>query len=153
MGDVIVLGSNIEGLSVRKLKQIKDDNGMVMHMLKNRSDKLSNIKEVYFSLTYVNQVKAWKRHQKMSQQITVPMGEIKLVVYDDRVNSKTKGVVQELRVGIEHYDLIKIPPMVWYGFHCVSSTDALIVNCPDLEHDPEEVDRLSSGDSYIPYEW
>jgi dTDP-4-dehydrorhamnose 3,5-epimerase len=43
--------------------------------------------------------------------------------------------------------------MVWSGFKGVSPTPALVANCPDMPHDPAEVDRLPADDPTVPYVW
>jgi len=109
--------------------------------------------EIYFSVINSGFVKAWKKHLKMTQNITVPIGSITLVVYDDRAESRTCGVVEEFAIGEDNYSLIRIPPLVWYGFKGVSRVPALIANCADYPHDPDEVIRYKENDERIPYQW
>ena len=42
-------------------------------------------------------------------------GLVKLVLYDDRAGSSTRGQLQELFVGDSNYVLVRIPPMVCNG--------------------------------------
>ena len=153
MGEIITEGSLIDGVKLFPLKQIKDDRGMVMHMLRSDDPWFENMGEIYFSTVKPGVVKAWKRHLKMTQFYAVPVGLIKLVIYDDREGSCTKGVIQEIRSGVDHYGLIRIPPLVWYGFSGCASEEALIVNCATLPHDATEVQRLDLDAPQIPYEW
>ena len=143
----------IEGVKTIPLRLIKDDRGIVMHMMRSDSPWFKQFGEVYFSLVYSNIVKAWKRHKRMTQNFAVPEGEIKLVLYDDREASPTFGMIQELRLSLENYCLVQIPPMVWYGFQCVNPSHALIVNCPDMPHDPAESEMVAFSGSAIPYQW
>ncbi|PJZ29741.1 cupin domain-containing protein, partial [Leptospira kmetyi] len=78
-------------------------------------------------------IKAWKLHTKQTQNFTVPSGRIKLVLFDNREHSSTKGRVQEILLGRPgHYQRVKIPPKIWYGFTCVSDEKALIANFTDI---------------------
>ena len=43
-------------------------------------------------------------------------GQIKLVLYDDRPKSNSKGIVQEFILSNENHYLISIPPKIWNGF-------------------------------------
>ena len=143
----------IDGVLVEPLKQIKDDRGKVMHMLRADSHLFTKFGEVYFSVVNPNVIKAWKRHKKMTQNFAVPVGAIQLVIYDSRQNSPTQGKIAILDIGENNYSLVKIPPMVWYGFKGVSSIPALIVNCSDIPHDPSESEKKPEDDKDIPYEW
>ena len=85
----------IENVTVQPLEQIIDDRGKVMHMLRNDSKNFTKFGEIYFSTVLPNKIKGWHLHRKMTLNYAVVVGEIKLVVYDVRPNSKTKGQIQE----------------------------------------------------------
>ena len=78
----------------------------------------------------------------MTQHFAVPLGAIRLVIYDARESSGSYGEKEILEIGEDNYRLVKIPPFLWYGFKGISSIPALIANCTDLPHDPEEVTKL-----------
>ncbi|KJR99405.1 MAG: dTDP-4-dehydrorhamnose 3,5-epimerase [Peptococcaceae bacterium BRH_c4a] len=143
----------IQDLMVRDLKKIVDERGMVMHMLRSDSPMFNGFGEIYFSVVNPNIIKAWKKHNEMTQHFAVPVGSIRLVIYDDRKNSGTCGNIEELEIGEDNYSLIKIPPGVWYGFKGVSPVPALIANCTDLPHDPRESEHISINSGIIPYVW
>jgi dTDP-4-dehydrorhamnose 3,5-epimerase len=83
----------------------------------------------------------------------VPVGRIKLVLYDDRPESPTRGVLEEHFIGDDNYVLVTVPPMVWNGFKGVGIGVAVVANCATLPHDPSEIDRMDPFDPSIPYEW
>jgi dTDP-4-dehydrorhamnose 3,5-epimerase len=143
----------IHDVVVKPLRQIPDERGKVMHMLRSDSNLFEKFGEVYFSVVYPGAVKAWKLHREMTLNLAVPVGRIKLVLYDDRQESPSKGKIQEMIIGEENYCLVKIPPMIWNGFQGIATLDSLIVNCATLPHDPEESMHLDPYDSHIPYNW
>lgn len=143
----------IDGVRVAPLTQIRDGRGAVLHMLRADSPTFEGFGEVYFSQVKPGVVKAWKRHRRMVQNLAVPVGAIRLVIYDDRPESATCGRVQEIVAGADDYCLVRIPPMVWYGFRGLADGDSLIANCATLPHDPAEVDRLPEDSPAIPYRW
>ena len=143
----------VEGVIIEPLKQIIDERGKVMHMLRADSPLFKRFGEIYFSMVSSGVVKAWKKHKLMTQHLAVPVGRIKLVLYDCREKSPTFGQIDSLEIGEHHYCLVRIPPLLWYGFQGLSSIPALIANCTDLAHDPLEVERLESLDKAIPYKW
>ena len=144
----------IEGVIIQPLKQITDKRGSVLHMLKNDSSLFKQFGEVYFSEIHSGVIKAWKQHKKQSQNLTVPLGIIRLVIYDNRPNSNTHRKITEYKLGRpENYRLIHIPPMLWYGFQGTGDQTSMIANCTDLSHDPEEIESLSADTSQIQYQW
>jgi dTDP-4-dehydrorhamnose 3,5-epimerase len=144
----------IDGIRIKQPKIIRDERGQVMHMLRRDDQEFySAFGEVYFSIINPGVVKAWKRHLKMTQNLAVPRGQIKLVIYDDRPGSLTQGQIQEIITGENNYQLIKIPPMLWYGFQCVSQSEAMLANCSDMPHDPSESQQLGINEAKINYQW
>ena len=144
----------IEGVVVQPLKQIADDRGSVLHMMRSDSDLFQQFGEVYFSEIHPGIIKAWKRHKKQTQNLTVPIHKIRLVIYDARLSSSTHGKISEYEIGRpDHYKLIHIPPMLWYGFQTLGDQTAMIANCADQPHDPEETESLPVDSSEIPYQW
>ena len=150
MGSIV----NIEGVKQTKLREISDERGSVLHMLRQDADDFLGFGECYFSEINPGMVKAWKCHQEQTQTLAVPIGLIRMVIYDDRVGSATKGAFQIFELGRpDNYIRIQIPPGLWYGFTCLSRNPALIVNCADKPHDPLESKLMPFDDASIPYAW
>ena len=69
-------------------------------------------------------------------------------------NSVSKGNLQYVYLGRpDSYFRIMIPPGLWYGFTCISEFPALLVNCADIPHDPQESEIRMYDDISIPYRW
>ena len=146
--------SGIAGVVIQSLKQIVDERGAVLHMLRGDSPLFTQFGEIYFSLVLPGVVKAWKRHRRMTQHFAVPVGQIRLVLYDDRPNAGSRGRLEEHTLGRpDYYALVRIPPLVWYGFQGVGASPSLVANCTDLVHDPEEVEVLPLSSPIFPYTW
>lgn len=143
----------IDGLIIKQLKKFSDERGAVMHMLRSDDPLFSQFGEIYFSVVNPGVVKAWKKHKKMTQHFAVPKGKIQLVVYDDRTKSESYKKIEIIDIGENNYCLVKIPSLVWYGFKGISSEPAIIANCTDLPHEPEETIKLDSHTNKIPYNW
>jgi len=149
-----VTQSKIEGVRITPLKEIADDRGAVLHMLRCDSQNFNKFGECYFSEVFSGAVKAWKKHTIQTQNIAVPVGRIKLVIYDSREESPTKGNLLVLELGRpDSYNRIMIPPQLWYGFSCISKITALLVNCADLPHSKMESELKEVTDSFIPFSW
>ena len=143
----------IAGVIVTPLKQIFDERGKVMHMLREDSPVFSRFGEIYFSCTNPGAIKAWHLHKRMTLNYAVIFGEIKFVLFDDRPESKSYGCFYELFLSPENYCLVTVPPLVWNGFKGIGDKTAIIANCATLPHDPEEIERKPAFDPSIPYDW
>ncbi len=143
----------IDGVLVHPLRQIPDERGKVMHMLRSDDPHFERFGEIYFSVVYPGAVKAWHRYGRMTRNYAVPKGMIRLVLYDDRQGSPTRGEIQEVFVGECSYLLVRIPPGVWSGFQGLGVEPALVADCATHPHDPGDVERASPTDDRVPYDW
>lgn len=143
----------IEGVQVHPLRQILDERGKVMHMLRRDAEWFNTFGEIYFSTVETGAVKAWHIHKKMILNYAVPIGKVKLVLFDNREGSISKGKIQEIFLGPDNYNLVVIPPLVWNGFKGISNSASLVANCASITHDPDEIDRLDPTNNIIPYDW
>jgi dTDP-4-dehydrorhamnose 3,5-epimerase len=143
----------IDGVVITPLRQILDERGKVMHMLRSTDPHFTQFGEIYFSTVFPDAVKAWHIHKKMTLNYAVPVGRIKFVLFDDRPDSPTRGEIQEIFMGPDNYVLVTVPPMVWNGFKGVGPDASLVANCASIPHDPDEIDRCDPADPRIPYDW
>lgn len=143
----------IDGLILTDLRQFIDDRGSVLHMMRCDAPEFMGFGEAYFSEIFPGAVKAWKRHRAQTQNIAVPVGRVRVVIYDDR-DGATRGQVQVFELGRpDAYIRLRIPPGLWYGFACQSDQAALLANCADVPHDPGDSEHRPSDDPEIPYRW
>jgi dTDP-4-dehydrorhamnose 3,5-epimerase len=141
----------ISGLIITPLKKIANPKGDIFHGIKKSDFGYNGFGEVYFSTINYNDIKPWKKHKKMTINFVVPVGEIQVVVYDDRENSSTKGKFNSFVFSINNYNRITIPPDVWVAFRGLSKELNLLLNIANIEHDPDEIERLELCD--IVYQW
>jgi dTDP-4-dehydrorhamnose 3,5-epimerase len=145
--------SFIQGVEIIKKNQIVDDRGIILHMLRVDDKNYKKFGEIYFSTVNPNKIKAWHFHKLMTLNYAVVHGSIKLVLYDDRDESKTKGTIQEIILSNENHYLVSIPPKIWNGFCSSNNKHAILANCSDIPHDKEEIIRLPFDDPKFPYKW
>ena len=143
----------IDGVIVTPLRQIVDERGKVMHMLRKDSPNFLKFGEIYFSCVHPGAIKAWHLHKEMILNYAVVYGKIKFVLYDDRIDSKTRGNVQELFLSPENYCLVTVPPLIWNGFKGIGTETSIVANCATIAHDSNEIERKSPFDTTIPYSW
>tara|TARA_B100000530_G_scaffold333593_1_gene281899 strand:- start:1416 stop:1853 length:438 start_codon:yes stop_codon:yes gene_type:complete len=143
----------IQDVIISKKKQFIDDRGKIMHMLRNDEDIFKSFGEIYFSCIFQYKVKAWHLHKKMTLNYSVIHGEIKLVLFDDRAKSSTKGLVQEIKLSPENHCVVTVPPLIWNGFISLYKGTSIVANCSDIPHDINEIIRKDFNDTSIPYRW
>ena len=143
----------IEGVKISHLKIISDDRGKIMHMIRADSPIFKKFGEIYFSTIYQNIIKGWHLHLRSTLNYACIKGKVKLVLFDDRKNSKTKNKYQEIILSPEKYFLVSIPPNIWNGFKGLDTNESIIANCLDNPHDEKEMVRKDPSDKYFNFNW
>jgi dTDP-4-dehydrorhamnose 3,5-epimerase len=142
----------IEGLQVIPLRRIPDERGTVFHMLRASDTHFSAFGEIYFSSVYRDAIKGWHRHRDMTLNYACIWGRVKLVVFDDREDSPSRGELQEVYLGPDDYSLAVIPPGLWNGFKGMAEI-SVMANCCTHEHDPSRSERVDPHSGAIAYDW
>ena len=143
----------IDGVHVVPLRQIVDERGKIMHMLKATDPHFVGFGEIYFSCAWPGAVKAWHIHTRMTVNNAVLSGRAKLVLYDPREDSPTRGELQEIFLGEDNYVLVQIPPGIANGYKAYGDKLVILANAASLPHDPEEMLRVDPFENDIPYDW
>jgi len=146
----------IEGVTTKPLRLIPDERGWLLEILRaDETEVFTKFGQVYISATYPGVVKAWHYHKKQVDHFVCVHGMMKVVLYDDREGSPTRGLLNEFFLGVHHPLLLRIPAGVYHGFKCISECEALIVNIPtEVYHyaEPDEF-RIDAHDPRVPYDW
>lgn len=145
----------IEGVKVKNLRVIPDERGRLMEILRSDDELFLKFGQVYLSTTYPGVVKGWHMHKKQWDNVCCVSGMIKLVIYDGREDSPTKGEINEFFIGIHNPKLVQIPPGLYHGWKCISQEEALVINIPTELYNYKEPDeyRLPPDTPEIPYNW
>ena len=143
----------IEGIIITQLKQIEDERGKIMHMMRLDSKVFKKFGEIYFSTVKPEFIKAWHLHKEATLNYACIKGKVKLVLFDDRKESKTLGEYQELILSPEDYFMVTIPPLVWNGFKGIDQEESIIANCMSIPHDEKEMIRKEILDKKFNYNW
>lgn len=145
----------IKDVIVKQLKYIPDERGRLMEILKSNEEIFTKFGQVYISTTYPSVVKAWHFHKEQDDFIVCIKGMLKLVLYDNRDDSPTKGEVNEFFIGEFNPSLVKVPKAVYHGWKCVSVEEAIVINIPTKPYNREKPDeyRIDPHKNDIPYNW
>ncbi|MCI0531368.1 MAG: dTDP-4-dehydrorhamnose 3,5-epimerase family protein [candidate division Zixibacteria bacterium] len=145
----------IKGVILKKLKLIPDERGRLLEILRSDDKMFKKFGQIYLTTAYPGVVKAWHYHKKQIDNFCVIRGMMKMVLYDDRKNSPTRGKVNEFFLGEHNPGVLQVPNLVWHGFKCISETEAFCLNCPtEVYHykRPDEY-RIDPHKNKIPYDW
>ena len=131
---------------ITPLSRISVVGGDVLHALKSTEQGFNGFGEAYFSMIEKGVVKAWKKHQRMTLNLVVPVGEVRFVFY-----SEDRKLLCEESIGTLCYSRLTVPPGIWFGFQGLAAPFSLILNMADIPHDPDEVIRKPLNE--FTYEW
>jgi len=140
---------------VRQLKIIPDDRGYLMEMMRRDWPEFMQFAQSYVTACYPGVYKAWHYHKKQFDHFVCPCGMAKVVLFDPRPDSPTRGKVNVFHMGYLNPILLRIPPLVYHGFTAEAGENAVIVNYPTELYSYQEPDeyRLPYNDPSIPYDW
>jgi dTDP-4-dehydrorhamnose 3,5-epimerase len=108
---------------------------------------------VYQATIRPGQLKGWVVHLEQDDRLFFDDGTAKVVLYDARAGSPTKGMINELFLGAANRALLRIPAGVFHAVANVGDTELRFVNLPTqpYRHDRPDKARLPAGSSAIPY--
>jgi len=145
----------IDGVELKELRPIPDERGYLMEMLRADDPIFRKFGQVYLSVVYPGVVKGWHYHKIQTDYFVIVKGMVKVVLYDNRPDSPTRGEVNEFFLGEQNPLLITIPPGVLHGMKAVGAEPGFLVNCPTEPYDyasPDEY-RVDPHDGDVPYDW
>lgn len=145
----------IDGVVTKKLKVVPDERGRLMEIMRSDDEMFEKFGQLYMTTNYPGVIKAWHYHKNQIDNVACVKGMIKLVMFDSREDSPTKGEVNELFIGDNNPTLVRIPNDVYHGWKCVSENESVVVNCPTELYDYKDPDehRLPYDTDKIPYDW
>ena len=135
----------IDGVVITPLKRIHHPKGDILHGVKSSDPGFTSFGEAYFSLINKGEVKGWNKHQKMTLNLIVPIGEVTFVIHDEK-----KGAFFKISLSKLNYNRLTVPPKLWIGF-IGKSDNNLILNVASMEHDIKEVDRKDLNE--LKFDW
>tara|TARA_B000000475_G_C15973993_1_gene438221 strand:- start:417 stop:860 length:444 start_codon:yes stop_codon:yes gene_type:complete len=141
---------NIKGVALTPLQHIETSGGSVLHSLKASDKEFKGFGEAYFSIVNFGKVRGWKKHNQMTSNLIVPMGEVKFVLVEDKPD-QSQEAFNEIILSRKNFCRLTIPPGIWLGFQGLSQEDNLILNLANIEHDPAETDTKNLD--RFDYDW
>lgn len=148
------VASRIAGVNVRAAVTHPDERGEVCEIYNPAwGFHEEPLVYVYQICIRPHRVKGWVVHYEQDDRLFVSLGTVKVVLYDARDGSPTRGMVNELYFGERKRGLITIPKGVFHAIQNVGDTDAVLVNLPTrpYNHARPDKSRLPLDTDQIPY--
>jgi dTDP-4-dehydrorhamnose 3,5-epimerase len=145
----------INGVIVKPLQAIPDERGWLMEMLRADDPFFQGFGQCYLTAVYPGVVKGWHWHRLQTDHFVCVHGMTKVVLYDRREDSPTRGEVNEFFMGDRNNILLVIPAGVLHGLKGLGTETARILNVPTHPYNHAEPDecRVDPHDNDIPYDW
>ncbi|HDL09885.1 MAG TPA: dTDP-4-dehydrorhamnose 3,5-epimerase [Candidatus Omnitrophica bacterium] len=145
----------IVGVKVKELKFYLDDRGRLLEILRADDKLFKKFGQVYITTIYPGIIKAWHLHKKQTDNLCCIKGNVKLVLYDNRKNSRSFSQIMEFAMGEARPMIVQVPPGVYHGIKCIGNEEAIVLNVPDYPYNHKKPDeyRLDPYSKEIAYDW
>jgi dTDP-4-dehydrorhamnose 3,5-epimerase len=146
----------IDGVIHRETRPVMTNYGYLVEMYRAEWFSVGDqkIDQVFMSCLAPRALSAWHAHGETTDRIFIASGSARIVLFDGREGSPTRGTINEFRVGSIRPALLVIPPRVWHGVQNVDTTEPLVLlNAVDQAYRYEEPDhwRVPPDSPSIPY--
>jgi dTDP-4-dehydrorhamnose 3,5-epimerase len=141
----------IQGVQLTPLRRIAAAGGEVLHAMKLSDLGFAGFGEAYFSSVDTGATKGWRRHRRMTMNLIVPVGAVRVAVCDDREKEEIFQIVDLSPDGAATYQRLTVPPGLWTAFRGNGHGLNLVLNIASIEHDPAESELRTFDD--LPWRW
>jgi dTDP-4-dehydrorhamnose 3,5-epimerase len=150
----------IDGLIFRMTRPVAHDDGHVTEVARaSWSELAAPIVQVHITTTLPGRIRAWGLHSQGTDRLFVASGLVRIVVFDGRNKSPTKGRMNVFTISEKNPGLLVVPPNLYHGWKNIGCSEAVIINMPDRMYDYESPDALDlpwdseAAQSLVPYRW
>lgn len=145
----------IAGVFVKEMKHIVTRNGLTTELYRPEwGMPIAEVRHVIHVNLRPAAISAWHMHQKQHDVVACVSGSLKLVLYDDREDSHTRGMVNVFALSDARPMAAAIPPGIWHGIRNLNSGQpcsfVIYFDRPYNYDDPDEW-RLPADTDQIPH--
>jgi dTDP-4-dehydrorhamnose 3,5-epimerase len=83
----------------------------------------------------------WGLHKLHEDRYFVLLGEMEVVLYDERPSSPTCGLVSRVVPSEYRGRLMNIPAGIWHADHNIGTKDVVVINFPTIPYDHTDPDK------------
>lgn len=145
----------IEGVMFKQLTTHSDERGFFREVVRRTDDFFKEgFAQWSHSLMYPGVAKAWHIHKTQIDWWYVPVGNLKVALYDKRPESRTYKKLETYFLG-ENYAscVVKIPAGVAHGCKALGGGVTHLFYITSGVYDPAEEGRIAHDDAEIGFDW
>jgi dTDP-4-dehydrorhamnose 3,5-epimerase len=148
-------GPSIEGVRLLPLRAHVDHRGSLIPVMGDPDFWDEPVVHAYRITIRPGRIKGWGMHMLQADRYFIAAGDLRVVLYDGRVDAPSHGSYDVFTFGAETPALLRIPPGVWHADQNTGEGDAEIVNFPTRAYDPAAPDkyRIDPHSGEIPFDW
>ena len=135
----------MDGIILTPLKTINHPKGDIFHAMKKSDIGFNGFGEAYFSTINQNDIKAWKKHTRMTLNLIVPIGKIEIVIYNEILKE-----FFNVELSQKNYQRLTIKPNLWLALRGIEKCNILL-NLSNIEHNTSEAESVELNK--IKYNW
>ena len=144
----------IDGVQIHEMSNIITRNGVTTELVRPEWEIGSiAIRHMIHVTLHAHAISAWHCHHLQTDRIFVTEGTLRVVLFDDRDGSPTKGKINVLHLSRLRPSTLLIPPFVWHGIQNIEHQTSGFINFFDHAYCYENPDewRLPADTDAIPY--
>lgn len=143
----------IADVQVRQVRNVIRDGGYLTEIFRSDWDEMAEVSHIFQKIMNPGEISAWHVHEETTDRLFVSTGVMKIVLYDAREDSPTRGLLNVFRFGSLRPGLVLVPPEVWHGVMNIGAEPSLLLNLTDRLYEYENPDhwRLPWDTEEIPY--
>jgi dTDP-4-dehydrorhamnose 3,5-epimerase len=150
------IASRIQGVIYQRAAGFHDHRGDLVPFL-DAADSfwLEPVVWAYLITVRPGRIKGWGMHRLQTDRYFVVAGDLRVVLYDGRDGSPTRGSFCEFQFTDNVHGRLAIPPGVWHATQNWGTTLGRITNFPTRRYDPNAPDklRIDPHGPEIPFDW
>jgi dTDP-4-dehydrorhamnose 3,5-epimerase len=145
----------LAGVEIKELVTLPDERGFFREIIRQTDPFFKEgFGQLSHSCMYPGVAKAWHIHQFQIDWWYVPVGNLKLALFDKRLGSPTCGKLQTIFMG-ENYPakVVRIPPGVAHGCKALGGGVTHLFYVTSSVYNPKDEGRIPHDDDSIGYDW
>ena len=146
----------IDGVALKEVRNIVTRSGVTTELF--RPDWVvtgENVQHMVHVSYRGRAVSAWHMHDIQTDHIVPLTGTLRVVLFDDRPESGTRGKLNVFNLSIMRPSILVIPPKLWHGVQNLEASGGSFINYFDQPYNYAEPDewRLPWDSDQIPYQF
>lgn len=144
----------LQGVTQKEVSNIITRNGVTTELFRPEWPVgPENIGHMIHVILRAGAISAWHMHEHQTDTFFVTDGTVKLVLFDDRTESTTRGEINVFHLSRLRPSIVTIPPGIWHGLQNLENSESSFINYFDRPYDYANPDewRLPSDTGNIPY--